>query len=68
MCGEGGGGGEQRIFKRITDLFFNLVFKTQKINAITQVSQGILSTIVGTSLALQYYAGHVGIGAGTDLV
>ena len=39
-----GGGGEQRILKRITVLFENL--KTQKINAITQVSQGILSTIV----------------------
>ena len=41
---ERGGGGKQRILKRITVLFENL--KTQKINAITQVSQGILSTIV----------------------
>ena len=30
--------------------------KIQKVNAITQVSQGILSTIVGKSLALQCYA------------
>ena len=40
------GVGEQCNLKRITVLFKNSVLKTQKINAITQVSQGILSTIV----------------------
>ena len=45
----GGGGvkGKQRILKRRKMLFQNSVLKTQKINAITQVSEGILSTIVG---------------------
>ena len=42
----GGWRGEQRILKPITMLFSNSAFKTPKINAITQVSQGILSTIV----------------------
>ena len=37
-----GGGVKQRNLKRITVLFLNSVLKTQKINAITQVSQGIL--------------------------
>ena len=40
------GGIKQRNLQRITVLFENSVLKTQKINAITQVSQGILSTIV----------------------
>ena len=42
-AGRGGGG---RILKRITVLFENSVLKTPKISTITQVSQGILSTIV----------------------
>ena len=42
----GGGRGKQRILKPITMLFSNSALKTPKINAITQVSQGILSTIV----------------------
>ena len=42
----GGWRGEQRILKPITMLFSNSALKTPKINAITQVSQGILSTIV----------------------
>ena len=41
-----GGGGRQHILKRITVLFENSILKAPKINAITQVSQGILSTIV----------------------
>ena len=40
-------GGKQRILKRKTVLFLNSVLNTQKISAITQVSQGILSTTVG---------------------
>ena len=36
----------QRILRGITVLFENSILKTLKINAITQVSQGILSTIV----------------------
>ena len=43
----GGGGREQRILKRIRVLFLEFRFKNTGINAITQVSQGILSTIVG---------------------
>ena len=42
----GEGGRRQHILKRITVLFENSILKTPKINAITQVSQGILSTIV----------------------
>ena len=42
----GVGGRKQRILKRITVLFLNSVLKTPEINAITQVSQRILSTIV----------------------
>ena len=42
----GEGGRRQHILKRITLLFENSILKTPKINAITQVSQGILSTIV----------------------
>ena len=49
-CIGGVGGGRQRILKRITVLFENSILKTRKINAITQVSQGILSTIVGVFL------------------
>ena len=41
--------GRQHILKRITVLFENSILKTPKINAITQVSQGILSTIVDFS-------------------
>ena len=41
-----GRGARQHILKRITVLFENSNLKTLKINAITQVSQGILSTIV----------------------
>ena len=48
----GGGGGEATHFEADNRTFLKLLFKTQKINAITQVSQGILSTIVGTSFAL----------------
>ena len=47
----GGGGGRQHILKRITVVFENSILKTPKINAITQVSQGILSTIVGSFLS-----------------
>ena len=36
-------------------LFLKLHFKTQKINAITQVSQGILSTIVRQIEMRRYY-------------
>ena len=47
MGGRGGGGkGKQRNLRRKTVLLLNSVLKTQKINAITQVSQGILSTII----------------------
>ena len=42
----GGGGRKQRILKRIRVFFFKFRFKNTGINAITQVSQGILSTIV----------------------
>ena len=42
----GGGGRKQRILKRIRVLFLKFRFKNTGINAITQVSQGILSTIV----------------------
>ena len=45
----GGRGGRQHILKRITVLFENSILKTPKMNAITQVSQGILSTIVWIS-------------------
>ena len=45
----GEGGRRQHILKRITVLFENSILKTPKINAITQVSQGILSTIVWIS-------------------
>ena len=41
-----GGGGKATQFKTDNSAFLNSVLKTQKINAITQVSQGILSTIV----------------------
>ena len=45
----GVGGRKQRILKGITVLFLkNSVLKTPEINAITQVYQGILSTIVVT--------------------
>ena len=55
--GEGwGGGGRQHILKRITVLFENSILKTPKINAITQVSQGILSTIVDRHLDRQCFA------------
>ena len=40
------GAGKQRILKLVTVVFLNSVLKTSKIGAITQVSQGILSTIV----------------------
>ena len=43
-----GQGGKQRILKRKKQCFLNIL-NTQKINAITQVSQGILSTIVDIS-------------------
>ena len=42
----GGGGRKQRILKRIRVLFLKFRFKNTGINAITQVSQGNLSTIV----------------------
>ena len=42
----GGGGRKQRILTRIRVLFWKFRFKNTGINAITQVSQGILSTIV----------------------
>ena len=45
-----GRGARQHILKRITVLFENSILKTLKINAITQVSQGILSTIVACEL------------------
>ena len=44
--GGGGGGRKQRILKRIRVLFLKFRFKNTGINAITQVSQGNLSTIV----------------------
>ena len=42
----GGWGRKQRILKRIRVLFLKFRFKNTGTNAITQVSQGILSTIV----------------------
>ena len=45
----GDGGRKQRILKRIRVLFLKFRFKNTGINAITQVSQGILSTIVGVT-------------------
>ena len=44
----GGGGRKQRILKRIRVLFLKFRLKNTGNNAITQVSQGILSTIVGS--------------------
>ena len=46
----GGWGRKQCILKRIRVLFWKFRFKNTGINAITQVSQGILSTIVVLSL------------------
>ena len=46
------GGLKQRNLKRITVLFLKLRFENTKNNAITQVSQGILSTIVGLPISV----------------
>ena len=52
--GGGWGGGKATQFKTDNSaLFLNSVLKTQKINAITQVSQGILSTIVWFSRLME---------------
>ena len=48
----GGGGEEATHFKTDNSAFLNSVLRTPKINAITQRSQGILSTIVGL---LEFY-------------
>ena len=54
MGGRGGAGkGKATQFETENSAFVKLRFKTQKINAITQVSQGILSTIVGSSSLLK---------------
>ena len=46
LYGLGGGGGSYAFGNRKQCFFLNSILKTQKINAITQVSQGILSPIV----------------------
>ena len=53
LYGGGGEGKKQRILKRKTVLFQNSVLNTEKISAITQVSQGILSTIVWFSRLME---------------
>ena len=47
VWGEGGGKGKATQFETENSAFVKLCLKRQKINVITQVSQGILSTIVG---------------------
>ena len=55
VFGGWGGGGEAMHFKTDNLLFKNTILKAPKINAITQVSQGILSPIVAITLGSSLY-------------
>ena len=56
----GGGGGTETNFEKDNSAFSNSVFEIQKIHAMTQVFQGILS-VIADQWILRWHANHLGI-------